>query len=109
MTLDDLSQEPERSATLSPKERADLYRQVARIEADLRALIMTEGTGAEPRDEAPDQLLTAAEAGVRLGYTRDWVYRHADALPFTVRIPGGRPRFSAQGLARYLRHRQRRP
>ena len=52
-------------------------------------------------DEAPDQLLTAALAG-RLGYTRDWVYRHADSLPFTVPIPGGRPRFSA-GVRRHHR------
>jgi len=109
MTLDELSQEPERAATLSPKERADLYRQVARMEADLLALILTDGTVAEPRDEAPDQLLTAAQAGARLGYTRDWVYRHAAALPFTVRLPGGRRRFSAQGLARYLRRRQGSP
>jgi hypothetical protein len=113
MTVDELGLllgDPARAATLSPKERANLYRQVARLEADLRALIIAEGPGAEAsRDETPDRLLTAAEVGPRLGHTRDWVYRHADALPFTVRILGGRPRFSAQGLARYLRSHQRGP
>lgn len=55
-------------------------------------------------DQAEDRLLTVEEAATKLGTSRDWVYRHADQLPFTVRV-GRQVRFSGQGIDRYIRQR----
>ena len=108
-TLDDLDRDPGCAATLSRKELADIYRHAARLEADLRALLLVPEPIRPVREDGEDRLLTAAEAAHRLGYTRDWLYRHADQLPFTVRVKGRRPRFSARGITRYLRQRQGQP
>jgi predicted DNA-binding transcriptional regulator AlpA len=51
-----------------------------------------------------DHLLTVEQTTERLGASVDWLYRHADGLPFIVRV-GRRVRFSAQGLDRYIRDR----
>ena len=55
-------------------------------------------------DQAEDRLLTVEEAATKLGTSRDWLYRHADQLPFTVRV-SRHVRFSAQGIDRYIRVR----
>jgi hypothetical protein len=57
-----------------------------------------------PLREEPDTLLTIEQAAERLSKTRDWLYRHARHLPFTVRV-GGHLRFSARGIARFIRER----
>ncbi len=59
----------------------------------------------QPQPSESDRLLTVKEAADRLGISRDWVYRHAEKLPFTVRL-GSRLLFSAQGIERYIRQRQ---
>ncbi len=48
-----------------------------------------------------DVLLTVEQASARLGFSRDWLYRHAAHLPFTRRV-GRQLRFSERGLAEYL-------
>jgi predicted DNA-binding transcriptional regulator AlpA len=55
---------------------------------------------------APDEMLTAEEAGRRLGMSRRWAYEHADELPFTRRLPGGALRFSSRGLERWKESRR---
>jgi excisionase family DNA binding protein len=60
-----------------------------------------------PRDapeRAADRLLTVKEASDRLGFGTDWLYRRR-GLPFEVRVPGGRRRFSEQGLDRWMKRR----
>jgi hypothetical protein len=57
------------------------------------------------REPAEDTLLDVSEAAKRLATTRAWLYRHACHLPFTVRN-GRQLRFSAAGIARYIRERQ---
>jgi predicted DNA-binding transcriptional regulator AlpA len=64
----------------------------------------------EPRHEPTvdgDVNLPIAEAARRLSISRDWLYRHADKLPFTVRL-GRRVTFSAAGLEEWRRKRMRR-
>lgn len=56
------------------------------------------------RDEGGDQNVSADEAARRLGLSKDWLYKHADALPFAVKI-GRRVLFSARGLERWNRQR----
>lgn len=49
-----------------------------------------------------DRLLSIEEAAAILGKTKDWVYRHADNLPFAVR-EGRLLRFSKNGIQKYIR------
>jgi hypothetical protein len=105
ITLEAVAADPSLVASLSPEQLPELYRLAARAEAELRAALLT-ARPASREPEAPDQLLTVAQAAERLGRTKDWLYRHAKDLPFTVRQGTGHPRFSARGLARYIRARQ---
>jgi predicted DNA-binding transcriptional regulator AlpA len=52
-----------------------------------------------------DRLLVIADAAARLAVSKDWLYRHADRLPFTVRLSNRQPRFSAKGIDRYIASR----
>src|SRR5262245_23054922 len=52
---------------------------------------------------ANDELLDAKEASRRMGYSVRWLYNNADALPFTIRQPSGRLRFSKHGLEKYMK------
>ena len=53
-----------------------------------------------------DELLIISEAAQRLGVRKDWLYKRASKLPFTVRL-GRKLRFSANGIEKYIRHHQR--
>ena len=61
------------------------------------------------RNEAPepDELLTIEEAAQRLRTSEDWLYRHANNLPFAVRLGKGQLRFSSRGITRWVALRQR--
>ena len=56
-------------------------------------------------DDRPERLLTVKEAAPILGMSDDWLYRHADRLPFTRRPGPHTLRFSERGLMRYLADR----
>ena len=57
-------------------------------------------------ETAQDRLLTIDQASKKLGLSKDYLYRHADQLPFTVR-PGLRQlRFSLLGIERYIEHKR---
>ena len=45
------------------------------------------------------------EAARKLAVSEDWLYRHADKLPFTVRIGDRHLRFSAAGIEKFIRQR----
>lgn len=79
---------------------------------DLARLLGDAVAASEPkaRVRAPvDRLLTAEEAGKRLGVGRRWIYRHASTLPFTRRLTGGTLRFSERGLERWIETRKTAP
>ena len=56
-----------------------------------------------------ERLLTVDEASRKLGMTKDYLYRNADRLPFTIRLAPRQLRFSLQGIERYIRQRKSRP
>ncbi len=58
---------------------------------------------------ADDRLLTVEEASRKLGVTKDYLYRHADLFPFTVRLGPRHVRFSLYGMVRFIRQRTVRP
>ena len=51
-----------------------------------------------------DRFLTIPELATKLGQSRDWLYRHADQLPFATRI-GRQWRFSERGAERWMKAR----
>ncbi len=104
-SLDELATAPERARQLPPEVRQAL---VLKCAAALVALASVAPELANERvsEAMPEELLDVRAAARRLGTSTDWLYRRARSLPFTVRLPGGRLRFSVAGLARYIRARQ---
>jgi excisionase family DNA binding protein len=88
---------------------AALLEEVKALEGRVMARLLlgaTEGIRARQEDAERDCLLTAKEAAERLALTVDYLYRHAEKLPFTVRPGAGQVRFSARGIERYIQARQ---
>jgi hypothetical protein len=104
-TLDEVVADPTRASSLPAGSlQALLCRCVMAQTVLLGALV----AGSAPRTDAPvepDALLDVKEAAKRMASTKDWLYRHSRRLPFTVRN-GRQLRFSAAGIARYIRERQ---
>jgi len=69
---------------------------------EVRAHVWLRMNAPAPAQSAPDTLLSAGEAALRLGRSKDYVYRHANEFPFTRRMPGGGPQFSARGIEAYI-------
>jgi excisionase family DNA binding protein len=104
-SLDELATDPHGAAALSPEVARAL---TLRCAAVLTALATVAARGPSPAGSTvEDRLLTVEEAAQKLGTSRDYLYRNAKRLPFTVRL-GGRLRFSAHGVDRFIRSRQAR-
>jgi excisionase family DNA binding protein len=60
------------------------------------------------RNDRPDadRNLSVEQAAHRLGVSKDYLYRHAERFPFTLRI-GRRLLFSARGLDKWTAQKQR--
>ena len=69
------------------------------VKAILAARLAAPGTA-----NGPDRLLTAQEVHERTTFSVDWLYRHANALPFARRV-GRKVLFSEAGLAKWLAKR----
>lgn len=92
-----LIEKPEQASALSPADARALLPHLLSLQTAVLARALTAPSG----PEAGDTLLTVKQAAERLGVTPDWLYRHADRLPFTRRL-GRQLRFSSWGLAEYL-------
>ena len=104
--LADLLTDPSKTEKVPPEAVPALLGEIECLRAKLWARMMipsARGTGQASTEE--DRLLIAQEAAKRLGASEDYLYRHADKLPFTVRIGPRQLRFSAQGIERYIRQR----
>lgn len=106
-TLEEVAHEPGRAMALPPTATTTLLAQCLAAQGALVARLLALGVdGGMSPDAAPDdRLLDVAEAAARLGTSRDYLYRHARRLPFTVRV-GSRLRFSSRGIDRFIRTRQ---
>jgi excisionase family DNA binding protein len=63
------------------------------------------GNGTHPEHTGNGRgLLTVDQAAAKLGVSRDWLYRHAPTLPYTVHL-GRALRFSEAGIDRWIRQR----
>lgn len=84
-----------------------LLAEVTALQATLLArLLALQNEHHESVHSDDDHLLTVEEASQRLGTSKDWLYRNARKLPFTVRLAPRQLRFSSKGIERYLRNRQ---
>jgi excisionase family DNA binding protein len=105
-TLDEIAANPERARDVSPATAAALLAKLAGVQTVLLARVFAPaGENKGNAASAEDRLLTVAEAAEQLGLSQDWLYRHAKILPFTVRL-GNTLRFSATGIAKWIRSRQ---
>jgi predicted DNA-binding transcriptional regulator AlpA len=102
-TLADLLSDPERISALPKDVIAELRGQIAKLDALLLSRLLAAGEAQTGPDA--DRLLTAAQAAQKLGAAEDWLYRHANTLPFAVRVGKKHLRFSAAGMERYIRQR----
>ena len=105
-TLNDLVTRPEQAQELPPHAAAVLLAQVASLQTILLGTLLTGISAESCRVESEDRLLTIAEAGTMLNMTKDYLYRHADQLPFTVRAAPRQLRFSKVGIQKYIRQHQ---
>lgn len=103
-SLDALALRPDLAKELSADTAFALLCQcIAAHGALLGALAVSSSTSRATPE--PDSLLDVAQASLRLHVSRDWLYRNAERLPFTVR-QGRLLRFSSVGIDRYIRSRQ---
>ena len=106
-TLDELAADPARAADIPPATAVALLGRLAGLQTVLLARALAPGGGGNVDGAlAEDRLLSVKDAAAQLGHSEDWLYRHAAKLPFTVRTGARDIRFSAAGLARWIRNRQ---
>jgi predicted DNA-binding transcriptional regulator AlpA len=78
------------------------------IEEDLRTIIREElaaalkGNGSRPLE---DRLLTAQQAAPILQVSERWLYKHADRLPYAVRLSADVVRFSHNKIQQEIQRR----
>jgi hypothetical protein len=100
--LTELLEHPERGSGLSPDAARALLARLVPLQAVLLACAFAAG----PEGAGRDQLLTVEVAARKLGQSPHWLYKHARALPFTVRN-GRALRFSEAGIEMWIRHQRR--
>jgi hypothetical protein len=105
-TLDEVGTDPTRASALPPAALHGLLCRCLTVQTALMGALLTASghTIEAAREPAPDTLLDVADAATRLATTKDWLYRHAHHLPFTIRN-GRQLRFSRLGIDRYIRER----
>ena len=98
----DLWDDRERAEKLL-REKSSLERDLAQVDR-LAEMLEDVEVLLELADEA-DDASTRAEAAEKLAMTKDFLYRHADEFPFTVRPTSNHLRFSLRGIEKFIRQR----
>lgn len=98
--LEGLDVESAPSETLGP-----LLAILAATQGRIAARLVTEAAIPRAPTNGHDRLLKVGDASQRLGISTDWLYRHADELPFAVR-EGGALRFSEAGIAEWIERKR---
>ena len=104
LTLDEIIACPEKVETLPSQEVMNMLLRITAIQPLLIGRLAF--LGSEKKEaKSQDRLLTVKEASKVLGYSKDWIYRHADKLPFTKRLTPHTLRFSEAGIEKYIKNR----
>lgn len=107
-SLDAVAADPHCLSGLSRAAVSALLMRTAVVQSALTAAL----DGAPDNDpdrkigDVEDRLLDVKEAAARLSLTVDYLYRHGDTFPFTVRVAPGQVRFSSNGISRFILARQ---
>jgi hypothetical protein len=112
-TLDELKADPGRAGDLPAQAASDLLTElegeIVRTQRLRDALLVRSvvGDSTVRKTKQGDEMLDVDAAAQLLGVSKRWLYVHARDLPFTLQ-DGKRCklRFSAVGIARYVRERQ---
>jgi predicted DNA-binding transcriptional regulator AlpA len=104
-TVEELAAQPDLAADLPP-EVADAISRTCVLALAAITLRVGRSAIAPAAPPAEDRLLPVEDAAARLGVSRDWLYKHARTLPFTVRVGPRQLRFSVAGLERWMCSRQ---
>ncbi len=102
--LPDLLKDPDKVASVPQEEIPAMRGELAMLDTLLLARLLREGDGGTDKRTQKDRLLKVDEAAKRLGASKDYIYRHAAKLPFTVRI-GRQIRSSEAGIDKFIRLR----
>ena len=106
--LADLLEDPRKVGDIPRETVLPLLCHLLALTGTLTARLLTTGGESTERptlQQADARLLTVAEAATRLGVSKDWMYRRAAALPFTVRLGPRRLRFNTEGINQFIRQR----
>lgn len=105
-TLDDLRREPGLATSLPRPLVAQLYADVARLEADLRARLFAFSVDdASPPAPVGDRAVGLEEAARLLAMSTDSLYRKWRSLGIGYKDADGRVKFSLSSVQRYIRAR----
>lgn len=88
-----------------PAEVPAVAGELERLRAMCWARLVTPGNG-DVTPGTSDRLLTAREVHTRTTLSIDYIYRHADTLPFFARRAGRKVLFSEARLARWMETRR---
>lgn len=106
MTLDDLAEQPDQAATLTPQERRAL---LVKALAAVVALASASPNGAPPPPPAAERALRVAEAAARLAMTKDYIHRTWRTLPGFFKDADGHVKIREGDLRKYLDKLSRAP
>ncbi|HEY6293324.1 MAG TPA: helix-turn-helix domain-containing protein [Terriglobia bacterium] len=102
--LEDLIANPAALSELPAEVIPALRGELARLDTLLLTQLLASANGQEQEEPQGDHLLTIEEAATKLRSSKDWLYRHAATLPFTIRR-GRSLRFSDQGIEKWIAQR----
>lgn len=98
--LAELLSDPAKALSCVPIEAIPALRgELTRLDSMLLGRLLSGNANGGPHG---DRLLDAQEASHKLACTKDWLYRHADMLPFTVRNGKKHVRFSESGIEEWI-------
>lgn len=78
--------------------------ELALLDTMLLARLLSAPNGQTGHPAPGDRRLSVEEAAVKLNVSKDYLYRNAPTLPFTIRIGRG-VGFSEQGIEKWMRRR----
>ena len=102
--LAELVEHPEQVSSVPLEAVPAMLGDLERLKATLWARLTMPGSNGQANSQTGDRLLDVEEAARKLSKTKDYLYRHADDYPFTVR-DGRSLRFSEAGIEKFIRQR----
>ena len=107
--LEEIAENPALASHLSPNDVEALLGKNAVVQSVLvsRLLALRASPSQVDHYANGDRLLDVNEAARKLGKSKDYLYRHANDYPFTVR-DGRSLRFGDQGIEKFIRQRMAR-